>query len=182
MRTTLFTLTLLVTQSLWAQDLVTIGAASFQNSEGALAVNVVAGDLNIQSSTFVYSSETEYQLTISSSPTFNRQSVSAVVKVENGAFNRAEGYLSANLAAGNSNQQHNIVIFSPDSELSWEVADLAKQTAAIDMPSSSSDTSQLTVELAPQALSGASGVIQMSQVAGNGNTARNSFQMPITIN
>ncbi len=164
-----------------AQDLATLGPAAFQESKGVLAVNIAAGENNIQSSHFV-SSTGQYNLTVQSNPKTAASGEDASVAVGAKAFQNAGGYISAQLAAGNSNQQHNIVIFSPESVVDWESPDLATQRAALNSEDSDINTSTQNVDLAPQALAGASGVIQMSQIAGTGNTARNTFQMPTTIN
>lgn len=164
-----------------AQDLATLGPSVFQESKGVLAVNIAAGEHNIQSSHFV-SSTGQYNLTVQSDPKIAVSGEDASVSVGSKAFQNAGGYISAQLAAGNSNQQHNIVIFSPESEIDWESPDLASQRATLGSGDNDTNTSTLNVDLAPQALAGASGVIQMSQIAGTGNTARNTFQMPTTIN
>lgn len=165
-----------------AQDLVTIGPSTFQGAEGAIAVNIAAGDHNIQGNSFVYSADADYELTIVSSPQNSDLTASANSSIESGAFDNAGGYISANLAAGNSNQQQNVIIFAPSSEVIWEVADLSAQSAAISESGYSELGHDLSAEIDPRALNGASGVIQMSQVAGSGNTVRNTFQMPTTIN
>lgn len=182
-------LSILLTSSLFAmasgwvgaQDLATLGPAAFQESKGVLAVNVAAGEHNIQSSHFV-SSTGRYQLTIQSSPTTVSSDKDASSVVGADVFKNAGGYISAHVVAGNSNQQHNVIIFSPDSTIDWDAPDLASQRATLGHDGEEENSSILNVELAPQALAGASGVIQMSQIAGTGNTARNTFQMPTTIN
>ncbi|EGA64628.1 hypothetical protein [Vibrio brasiliensis] len=175
-------ITSLFSLQLSAQDLVTLGPSTFQGAEGAIAVNIAAGEHNVQSSNFVYSAQGDYELTIISSSQSSEIASSASASIESGAFDNAGGYISANLAAGNSNQQHNIIIFAPSSEVSWEVADLSSQSAAISDRGYSEKGDDLSVDIAPLALNGASGVIQMSQIAGSGNTVRNTFQMPTTIN
>ncbi|RTZ18189.1 hypothetical protein EJ063_05225 [Vibrio aquaticus] len=165
-----------------AQDLVTIGPSTFQGAEGAIAINLAAGDHNIQGNSFVYSAEADYELTIVSSPQNSVLTNSASSSIESGAFDNAGGYISANLAAGNSNQQQNVIIFAPGSEVNWEVADLSSQSAAISESGYSELGLDLSAEIDSHALNGASGVIQMSQIAGSGNTVRNTFQMPTTIN
>lgn len=124
-------ITSLFSLQLSAQDLVTLGPSTFQGAEGAIAVNIAAGEHNVQSSNFVYSAQGDYELTIISSSQSSEIASSASASIESGAFDNAGGYISANLAAGNSNQQHNIIIFAPSSEVSWEVADLSSQSAAI---------------------------------------------------
>ncbi len=182
MQKVILIITSLFSLQLSAQDLVTLGPSTFQGSEGAIAVNIVAGENNVQSSNFVYSAQGDYELTIISSTQSSEIASSASASIESGAFDSAGGYISANLAAGNSNQQHNIIIFAPSSEVSWEVADLSSQSAAISDRGYSENGDDLSVDIAPLALNGASGVIQMSQIAGSGNTVRNTFQMPTTIN
>lgn len=178
MQKVILIITSLFSLQLSAQDLVTLGPSTFQGAEGAITVNIAAGEHNIQSSNFVYSAQGDYELTIISSTQSSEIASSASASIESGAFDSAGGYISANLAAGNSNQQHNIIIFSP----SWEVADLSSQSAAISDRGYSEKGDDLSVDIAPLALNGASGVIQMSQIAGSGNTVRNTFQMPTTIN
>ena len=180
MQKVILIITSLFSLQLSAQDLVTLGPSTFQGAEGAIAVNIAAGEHNVQSSNFVYSAQGDYELTIISSSQSSEIASSASASIESGAFDNAGGYISANLAAGNSNQQHNTVIFSPESEVNWDTVDLSAQRAS--WSDTDSSTQNLNVELSPQALTNASGVIQISQIAGTGNTARNTFQMPTTIN
>lgn len=180
MRTMTFIAVAMVSFSTFSNDIATIGPSSFASSTGAIAVNLAAGDFNIQSSNFVHSPSGDYELTVGSSPALSYDNETASASIAGDAFSNASGYISAQMAAGNSNQQHNVVIFSPESEVNWETVDLsslrAAQVESVDSPK------KLNVELSPKALAGASGVIQMSQIAGTGNTARNTFQMPTTIN
>ncbi|MGD8116106.1 hypothetical protein [Vibrio sp. TRT 29B02] len=182
MQKVILIITSLFSLQLSAQELVTLGPSTFQGAEGAITVNIAAGEHNVQSSNFVYSAQGDYELTIISSTQSSKIASSASASIESAAFDSAGGYISANLAAGNSNQQHNIIIFAPSSEVSWEVADLSSQSAAISDRGYSEKGDDLSVDIAPLALNGASGVIQMSQIAGSGNTVRNTFQMPTTIN
>ncbi|MGD8231496.1 hypothetical protein [Vibrio sp. TRT 1302] len=182
MQKVILVITSLFSLQLSAQDLVTLGPSTFQGAEGAIAVNIAAGEHNIQSSNFIYSAQGGYELTIVSATQSSEISHSASASIESGAFDNAGGYISANLAAGKSNQQHNVIIFAPSSYAHWEATDLSSQSAEISDREISENNHDLSVEIAPLALNGASGVIQMSQIAGSGNTVRNTFQMPTTIN
>lgn len=180
MRTMILIASTIMSLSTFARDIATIGPSSFVGSSGAIAVNLAAGNLNTQSSNLVHSEQISYQVSIVTSPTLSIDGGAASASVKGDAFSNAGGYISANIIAGNGNQQHNTVIFGDVVDLDWQAVELSSQRALDVEPTQSS--MNVTVELSPQALSSASGVVQMSQIAGTGNAARNTFQMPTTIN
>ncbi|WP_117233081.1 hypothetical protein [Vibrio maerlii] len=174
--------TALISTESFASDLVTLGEKAFSQTEGIVAVNVAAGNNNNQSSNFVHSQGKARQLVVVVNQGVSQQLDSAKVEVQSQAFNDSSGYISIQLAAGDANNQHNVVMFSPDSLAGYVSFDLSDQRASASGQSPAISQENLSVELSPNALSGASGVVQMSQIAGSGNTARNTFQMPTTLN
>ncbi len=177
----LLSATLFSLSAVAAGDVATLNGNAFEGAEGIVAVNIAAGNFNNQSSNFIHTASEEVTIQHYSKVTvLGVSATNASADISGNAYFNASGYLSIQLAAGTSNQQSNYVIFS-QSEAEVKIADLAEQTLSEQTIQPELSTESLSVTLSSSALVGAGGVIQVSQIAGTGNVARNTFQMP-TIN
>lgn len=179
----LLSATLFSLSAVAVSDVATLNGNAFEGAEGIVAVNIAAGSFNNQSSNFIHSEGDVEVVYYSETPLVISANDPKIV-IGNDVLVNAQGYLSIQMVAGNSNHQQNYIIFT-NSEVEFSTldnSDLSAQTVSGTTEMETTLSTSLNVVLAPDALKGAGGVIQVSQIAGTGNAARNTFQMPTTIN
>lgn len=177
-------------QAIASDNYSNIGANTLNNIKGRLAVNIVAGELNQQSN--IASISTGQAAKIKSRLQLSGQlPLSGVqeVAINSGALSKNQGLISLNQSAGEANQQVNVLSISllentKNNFSSNDVMDvyLSNTIARNELSHHQRDEDKLTtkISLDKSALSGSAGVIQINQVAGQGNQAINMVTLPLT--
>ena len=93
------------------------------------------------------------------------------------AFAGSAGIIDVNQAAGTGNEQVNVVTIQLHGASDAALATAVTQSAPLARRDGSS--SQATATISPSAFSGASGLAQVNQTAGNGNATVNTFSLRV---
>ncbi len=164
-----------------------ISGEALSGVRGVVTTNSAAGTNNLQSNsgaisigdTASVSNHIIQQSTLDKGSVPGRDNVS----IEGRAFSHAKGWISTNQAAGQANVQGNAVSMAlgirgsalSESSMGQVLSDQQGLTADL----VSSDSSKRKVTIDKTAFSGAAGIIQTNQSAGNGNTTSNSFSLRV---
>jgi hypothetical protein len=168
-----------------------IGDQAFQGANGALAVNMAAGDLNLQANLrgIANGGRASADLVAVQRLRGNRfdPPLHAVASIGDGAFAGASGMLSINQASGSANTELNTVAASlaqqgireaTDAALAASASSASAGGRAFREPSApATGTRQAVVEAT--ALEGFNGVMQLNQIAGSGNATSNQFGLSV---
>ena len=191
MRYMLLTLALAATP-LWAADLALIDNSG-QGNTGIVSLNQAAGSVNQQANLRALAlgdaalSQTglnQVQNAPATNPLAAQPDARAVI--QGNAFAGSQGLLGINQTAGSANQSSNLATISVGTGTQSGTAALSDSWLA--SASTGSQNGSRTVpatrpnastELSDQAFQGASGVIQLNQIAGTMNHASNSFSLQI---
>lgn len=164
-----------------------IDGNSLSNVQGAINVNIAAGNSNLQSNSGVIAMG-DYALAnnivvqvVSSNNRLAPEQATAVIKDE--ALSQAVGWISVNQAAGQENVQSNtlsVALGIRGSTLNSE--SLGQVQSRTQEPTDESDdaTSERRVAIEDSAFSGSRGVIQVNQSAGMGNVTGNHVGVRMT--
>lgn len=171
------------------QDINRIEQNSLNNLSGIVGVNMAAGDNNIQANNTSIAIGDYAKTNIRSSAKNsnnnqtqdnNIQNNMASVRIEANTLQNASGLISINQVAGNNNIQINDIgiAFGKDAQV---MSDLSLSVRANNQDDliAKEDNVNKSVYLDKNSLNGASGTIQVNQIAGNGNIAVNRVSMPI---
>ena len=164
-----------------------IDGNALTNVQGAINVNIAAGNSNLQSNSGVIAMG-EYALAnnivvqvVSSNNRLAPEQDSAVIKDQ--ALSQAVGWISVNQAAGQENVQSNtlsVALGIRGSSLNSE--SLSQVLSRTQEPTGESDDSgdSRKVAIEDSAFSGSRGVIQVNQSAGRGNVTGNQVGIRMT--
>lgn len=168
-----------------------IGDQAFQGATGALAVNMAAGDLNLQANLRSIANGGRAAADIVSvqrlrGNRFNPP-LHAVASIGDSAFGGASGLLSINQASGSANAELNTVSATLAQQGIREATDAALAASASSASAGgrtsressvpATGTRQAAVEAT--ALEGFNGVMQLNQIAGSGNATSNQFGLSV---
>jgi hypothetical protein len=180
----------------------TIAEDALSSLSGISAINISAGDGNLQqnSAAIAVSSNGGFsasQITPSQKNQFNSTALSTatsqVLKGEilSGAFADGVGIVMVNQSTGRGNSQLNgaaIAVGGPGSFAAIELGDmeLASQRSVVDMDSQNQlaggqEEGTMEAILADDAFRNAQGIVQINQVVGNGNRTVNALSMSLQI-
>ena len=165
-----------------SQNVNRIEPNTLNEASGFVGVNVAAGDNNIQANnTSIALGKNAQTLNRSfMQTTASADTGSASVSMGANTLTNARGLISVNQVAGAGNAQLNDIAlaFGDNIQMLSDISLSIRPPAA----NNSNDTDELnnkTVYLDNNSLKGASGAIQLNQIAGNGNIAVNRVSMPI---
>lgn len=167
------------------QDTSVIKSGSTNNLSGAIGINMAAGDNNIQANTKSIAIGNNAQaITKNKMQTSHQQLQSSTsissVRIDSDTLNNATGLVSINQASGSGNLQLNdIGIALGENAIVISDALLMNNSTTLNSGSLDSNLAKNTVHLSKNSMKNASGVIQINQIAGHGNTVMNRVSMPI---
>jgi hypothetical protein len=185
-----------------ATSQTTIGEDALSSLSGISAINMSAGDSNLQQNSAAIAVSSNGGFSASQiTPSQKNQLNSTVLKsgtsqslkgeILSGAFADGVGIVMLNQSSGSGNSQFNgaaIAVGAPGSFAAIELGDmeLASQRSVVDMDSQSqliSNQEEGTMEavLADDAFRNAQGIVQINQVVGNGNRTVNALSMSLQI-
>lgn len=165
------------------QDVSHIAPGSLNDVSGVIGINMAAGDNNAQANLHSIAIGENAQVAHRNQMTVNASSTdgAASASIEAGTLNNAYGLISVNQAAGSGNIQLNSMAIALGENVQISSVDLLTVRVA------NNDGAENTEEglgikniyLDKNALNGAAGAIQVSQIAGHGNIAVNRVSMPL---
>jgi hypothetical protein len=165
-----------------------ISGQSLSHVHGIVRVNQAAGDSNVQNnSTAIANSQTGVAL----SKVINKQQVGSdqavmpdvmVTGIGDNALRGARGLVSINQVSGGQNRQANTlsIAISHNGEVSDSSLADTRPDVPVNRPDSSSHANtRREASIGGSAFAGASGIVQVNQVAGMGNTSSNRVEMSV---
>ena len=186
--TAIYTITLLMTsEHILAADINKninrIDPGSLSNISGVIGVNIAAGDNNAQANIrSITEGKNAKSLSSSQMKTF-ALSDNDVASVSIGAntLTNARGLVSINQAAGSGNIQINdiAIALGENIQINSESLLMVRIPQAAAQENNDQQTANKKVSLDSSSLKGASGAIQLNQIAGHGNIAVNRVSMPL---
>ncbi|MGO4999298.1 hypothetical protein [Oceanisphaera sp. W20_SRM_FM3] len=164
------------------QDINLIAPNSLNNISGIIGVNTAAGDNNIQANNKSIAIGQNAQASSKSqlsTQTLNNNGI-ASVRIEANTLQNAHGLIAINQVAGSSNLQLNdlTIALGENTQIISDVS-LSVRPATEDSSIDGESKNNKSFYLDKNSLSGATGTIQINQIAGNGNIAVNRVSMPI---
>ena len=162
------------------QDLNRIESNSLNNISGIIGVNTAAGDNNIQANNKSIAIGQHAQAINKSQITTQASNNNGIasVRIEANTLQNANGLIAINQVAGSNNAQLNdlTIAFGENVQLVSDISLNARPTVNVNSTDDSSDNSSFYLD--KDSLKGATGTIQINQIAGNGNIAINRVSMP----
>ena len=163
-------------------DLNLIAPNSLNNITGIIGVNTAAGDNNIQTnnkSIAIGRNPQAISKSQLSTQALNNNGI-ASVRIEANTLQNAQGLIGINQVAGSSNVQLNdlTIALGENSQIISDVS-LSVRPATEANSVGGENNNNKSFYLDKNSLKGATGTIQINQIAGNGNIAVNRVSMPI---
>lgn len=164
-------------------DTSVIGGGALENARGAIRLNIVAGNTNAQTNDASIrlgsQSGNEVHLFQKVKGGFNAVG-NLTALIEGQAFVGVSGLTQANQVSGSGNEEANTALVGIGSLHPMQPASLSQQHGLTDnhVIQEGGDESR-KASITGQAFNNASGVLQVSQVAGNSNRVANSFSLQI---
>ena len=156
---------------------------SLSNISGIIGVNIAAGDNNAQVNIRSITVGKNVQgLSSSQMKTFAlSDNDAASVSIEANALTNARGLVSVNQAAGSGNIQINdiAIALGENIQINSESLLMVHIPQTVEQENNNQQTRNKKVSLDSSSLKGASGAIQLNQIAGHGNIAVNRVSMPL---
>jgi hypothetical protein len=161
----------------------TISGNALSGVTGAVNVNIASGDHNLQSNSGAIAIGTNalaknilvQQVKANNGPEPDQASV----QIRDNALSQSTGWISVNQAAGTQNVQSNtmsVALGVRGSSLTSEnLSQVLSGGSGQELDSDDSRSSRRDVEVESSAFRGTTGVVQVNQSAGKGNTTSNSF-------
>ncbi|WP_206952978.1 hypothetical protein [Trinickia acidisoli] len=172
--------------SAWAQTTpvvtgdATISSGALAGSKGVLSVNEAAGLDNAQSNqaAIVAAPSGGVDTNVAQSAQAHARVPSAQTSIEDGALSNVSGVAMVNQAAGAANLQRNSVVLGAaaigvESVSDSELSAASPKQGRVDV--SAMGQGERAVRIGNDVLKNASGIAQINQTAGAGNTTANSF-------
>lgn len=169
-----------------AQDAVIVAAGQATDSNGRIAVNLIAGSENQQVSSVVLA-----QGDVASTGNAVRQTMQAFagegrvtsIAVEGDAFSGNSGLISVNLTAGAQNQSANLATLAIGNDGAISDQMLEQSRASIE-PSGGNEAAPVeandSVAVSDEAFSNSSGLIQVNLIGGERNSSANTFSLNVS--
>ncbi|PWK86617.1 hypothetical protein [Fulvimonas soli] len=167
-----------------------IDGQAFRGSSGALAVNIAAGDMNLQSNLRAVASgqyaQALYAARQRRSGDLHPADLAASATIGGQAYAGGRGVLSINQASGSGNAEINAIALAAadqgireatDASLADDVSASAGGQASRNPRPSVGGSRNAAVE--SSALRGFQGVLQLNQVAGSDNVTGNALQLSV---
>lgn len=181
------TMLLILSGNIMAADINTningIESGSLSNVSGVIGVNIAAGDNNAQANIRSITVGKNVQaLSRSQIKTFAlSDNEAASVSIGANALTNARGLVSINQAAGSGNIQINdiAIALGENIQINSESLLMVRIPKTAAQENNDQQTANKKVSLDSSSLKGASGAIQLNQIAGHGNIAVNRVSMPL---
>ncbi|PMS19511.1 hypothetical protein C0Z18_14270 [Trinickia dabaoshanensis] len=178
--------TLVAPAAAWAQQAstvsgnATISSGAFTGSAGVMSVNEAAGLNNAQSNqaAIVAAPVGAADIGVAQSTAANARVPSANAGIEAGAFSNVSGVVMVNQTAGAANLQRNSVVIGAGATGVESVSDSVLSAASPKqgrVDATAMAQGERAVHIGNDVLKNASGIAQINQTAGAGNTTANSF-------
>ncbi len=163
---------------------------ALKGSRGVIGVNIAAGDSNVQLNARALAFSVGQGVASASVHAVQRVQMpgeapdSAVSLIQGSAFSNASGMISVNHASGVANAQVN------DIAIGFAIGGVAVTESELSLtvtgqPGGQSSQSQIQqhreASISGSAFEGASGVVQINQLAGSGNATSNSFGLTVSV-
>lgn len=163
---------------------------TLEGSSGVIGVNISAGDSNAQLNARALAVSIGQGVASASIHAVQRVELlgdapdSAVSLIQGNAFSNASGMISVNHASGVANAQVNDIAIGfaiggvavTESELSLTVTG-----QPVSQPNQAQIQQHREASISGSAFEGASGVVQINQLAGSGNATSNSFGLTVSV-
>ena len=171
-----------------------IDGNALAGANGVIAVNLAAGDFNLQSNAQAIAFGAQAQAQIEQRQRIQALTASVpdamIARIGGNALSGARGLISVNQASGIGNREANSIAVvmalaqqGIEESTSARLADLGTQTNGATGGRSQVDpsSSPRSASVAGTALRGAEGVVQLNQIAGMGNTAGNRLLITVDL-
>jgi hypothetical protein len=167
-----------------------IAGNALANAHGVTAVNVAAGDINVQANAAALALNPQgmsgAQVVILQDKTANQATGFdvATARIAEHTFANGSGLISINQASGQGNAQANGVAITLGIEGEVIAESVLAETLPGAVPPASAGISSKgvrAVSIDDTAFEGARGIVQVNQSAGSGNTTANNFALSITV-
>ena len=171
-----------------------IDGNALAGASGVIAVNLAAGDFNLQSNAQAIAISAQAQAQIQQRQRIQALTASApdamIASIGGNALSGARGLISVNQASGIGNCEANSIAVvvalaqqGIEESTSARLADLGTQTGGATGGRSQANpsSSPRAASIAGTALRGTEGVVQLNQIAGMGNTAGNRLLIVIDL-
>ncbi len=169
-----------------------IGGQALAGATGAIAVNIAAGDANLQSNTraivvgdFASLRLIQGQQIVASQATAPDAMHSVI---DGNAFAGARGLLSINQVSGVANRESNAIAIVLASQGIEEATNQRLAATSVNpdgvtggRPQGASSSSRRSAVVSSTAFEGSEGVVQLNQIAGMGNTAVNRLLITVEL-
>lgn len=158
---------------------------AFSGANGAVSVNMVAGDLNLQSNMRSLASGNQAQAMAMAQQRHSNDTpdlpAQAIATIGDNAFRNASGLVSINQASGSGNTELNSVVVTLAQqgirEASYDFLSSSGPASAEQrqqgIPGTSAPPTNRKVAVESSAFQGFDGVLQLNQIAGSGNASGN---------
>lgn len=169
-----------------------IDGRALAGAEGAITVNMVAGDLNQQANLIGIANGERARITVDATQrqAGNRvtgsTAMDASARIGGQALNGASGVASINQASGNGNATLNVVTATLAQQGIRETNDAALVDSAVlasaggqGAVNSGRSAGTRSVAVEASALQGFDGVLQLNQIAGSGNATANQLSISV---
>ena len=160
-----------------------IGTGTFVNVQGRTAINLAAGDQNIQTNTHVLGDNVSL---ISLQENFfndlladDYDAVNYSV-IESKAFAGAQGLIGINQVSGQGNVQANLGTIELATVNGLGLSDSALTQVSSSPTPHVAGRATNTTDIALDSFSEAQGIVQVNQISGDGNTAINRFSLQLS--
>lgn len=164
------------------QNINRIESNSINNVSGVIGINIASGDNNIQTNTRSIAIGKNAQSITKSELSTQPLDINSSSTVSMAAYtlHNAHGIISINQVSGSGNIQVNdmTIALGENTQLISDIS-LDIRPATTRSPNDADSENNNKIHLDKNSLKGASGTIQVNQIAGNGNIAVNRVSMPI---
>lgn len=174
-----------------AVDVSVVNGNALHGASGAIAVNLSAGDANVQSNAAAVAvspadGAANAQVLIHQATDARQANAprAAISFIGDGAFRDVNGVLSVNQASGVGNAQSNGVAIAVGGRVVAQSLSenlLAGTAAGTPVRPAGPATAARAAAIGETAFDGARGLVQVNQVAGSGNATANNFSLSVEL-
>ncbi|ACA88385.1 hypothetical protein [Shewanella woodyi] len=178
-----------LSHSAYTDQTSSIGSGSFQNVQGRTAVNIAAGDQNVQANAHSIGPSVtllSIQESLFNDPILDEyESINSSV-IESQAFVGAQGLIGINQVSGRGNTQANLGTIELATVNGLGLSALGLSDSALTQVSSSPSPISVgqqasnSTDIALDSFSEVQGIVQLNQISGDGNTAINRFSLQLS--
>ncbi|MEI6860197.1 MAG: hypothetical protein V5788_10605 [Shewanella sp.] len=169
--------------SVLAEQTTSIHTGAFKHVQGRIAVNLAAGDQNVQANTHVIGGSVtllSLQQNLFSEVPSDDYETNNISVIDSQAFFSAHGLIGINQVSGHGNSQANLGTIELATINGQGLSDRAlTQVSSSSSPLVVGQSSNFT-DIALDSFSDVQGIVQINQISGDGNTAINRFSLQLS--